>query len=223
MRKYRVINQKAAVYKAMNVLSQIVAEIPIGEEVNMGKPIADAGTSWAPVKVLDGVTGYIIADVPYFHIREVIVAQPSIEVRESPTSTSRVMMTLHSGEIMLLAGTVKQGDIRWVEVRTKSGKVGFILGDTTKCREITGRYGWLDSTSKTSALLLGLFGLTVPIFCFVGVFTNAFGIRAADIVAKSTGPAAYVVIGVILLVMTRELWPLGLAALARAFKRQDDW
>jgi hypothetical protein len=132
MKQVRVVDDIVYVHSEAGVTSTIVAELHPGDEfgVDIGKTVKVSGVSWCAAKLPDGKVGYVVGTLKVLRIRPVTLAQSSVDVFASPHDGSNLKATYTSGDKFTLAGVVKHGGERWIEIRTESGDVGFVPAGT---------------------------------------------------------------------------------------------
>jgi hypothetical protein len=178
MKQVRLLDEKATVHSATGVASSIVAELRAGDEFSIGKTVNVSGTSWYAATLSDGRTGYIGDAVEVFWVRPVALAQSYVDVFKHPTIDSKLRTTYKKGDIFTLAGVVRQGETEWIEVRTRSGEVGFVHAGT-EIKEV-------DSNAGILMILAG-----VCSFLFTGHDPGRPSVVTMLAVVLAFGAAAY--------------------------------
>jgi hypothetical protein len=124
--KAKILENKALVHSAPDPAASVLAELPEGTEVALGRTDTDGGMAWVEATAPDGTIGYINGGVHIFRIRDVKLAQNDVDVSEQPAANSKSETYLLRGEKFTLTGVVNEGESKWLRVRSSSGEVGFI-------------------------------------------------------------------------------------------------
>jgi len=127
--RVRVLEEKAMVYSAPSLTSEVVGELHADDEITAGKAFRQGGSKWKEATLPSGVTGYI-GNIKVYEILEVDLNQKSVSVFHSPSESSRVTMTFKKRDRFTLLGPVKGQEKQWAKIRSASGEVGFIPGAT---------------------------------------------------------------------------------------------
>lgn len=137
--RVRVLEEKAMVYSAPSLTSEVVGELHADDEITVGKAFRQGGSKWKEATLPSGVTGYI-GNIKVYEILEVALNQKSVSVFYSPSESSRVTMTFKKRDRFTLLGPVKGQEKQWGKIRSASGQVGFIPG-ATKIRLVISTIG----------------------------------------------------------------------------------
>jgi len=133
--KVQVLEERAIVHSAASSTSEVLSELHAGDEITLGKTIKRGGSAWVEATLPSNMTGYVSGDIKIYQIREVVLAQSSVSVVDSPAANSKIKMTYKKGDKFALVGLVTQDGTQWVKIRSDSGDVGFMPADT-KIKEI---------------------------------------------------------------------------------------
>jgi hypothetical protein len=104
-----------------------VRMLPVGEQVDLGLTVTGEGGQWITINLPDGRTGYLPPDAKVFKVRDVTVAQPGLDVYQSPVMGSAVLMSCKWGSTLRVTGLTGEGADQWAEVITQTGQCGFIM------------------------------------------------------------------------------------------------
>ena len=107
--------------------SMSVRNLQVGEQVDLGSAVQGEGGQWVPISLSDGRTGYLPGDAKVFRMRDVTVAQPGLDVYQTPVMGSAIMMSCKWGNILTVTGLAGEGANQWAEVITPTGEYGFIM------------------------------------------------------------------------------------------------
>ncbi|HEU4572030.1 MAG TPA: SH3 domain-containing protein [Candidatus Limnocylindrales bacterium] len=107
------------------------AVMTLAQGVNLqvtGRLVVDAKfRTWAPVKTSSGKTGYVAAWL--LNLTGTAVPVTSVNVRTSPSETAGIVTTVPSGQRVSVLRSTKDSKLRvWLNVRTASGKTGWMAG-----------------------------------------------------------------------------------------------
>jgi len=133
--KVRVLDQKAFVYSAASLASEVVAEVRAGDEIDVGKTVRDGGATWVEAALPDGRSGYVPGSIKILRIRRVALSQRRVDVRAAPADDANLVMIFKQGDHFTLAGVVKNMGAQWIEIRSDAGQTGYIPG-ATRIKEI---------------------------------------------------------------------------------------
>lgn len=110
---------------APSATSSIVATINQGTNVNI---TGTTNTGWYTIKLSNGQTGYVsaayISDVPVqVPTRTGSVNTSVLNVRTSPSTTSKILTTINRGSTVSITGTPSSG---WYSVKLPNGQSGYV-------------------------------------------------------------------------------------------------
>jgi hypothetical protein len=129
MAKARIIEQAATLYGGPGVTDP-VAELPVGSEIELGAVTKSGGLAWVATSVSDGRHGYLQGNAKVFTIRTATVVQDEVALQASPSAGSGVVMRHQKNTRLELIDQVKGEGGIWVRVRDSTGNEGFIDGKT---------------------------------------------------------------------------------------------
>ncbi len=150
-----ILDENAIVRSAASPTAEIIGELHGGNEVNIVKTVKSGGTAWVGVTLMSGAAGYVAGNIKVCRIRDVLLAQTSVNVVDSPAAGANVKTTYKQGDKFTLAGLVTQDEQKWIKIRTASGETGFIPG-TTRIKEMN-KTGGSFKDSDYVPFMLGVF------------------------------------------------------------------
>lgn len=114
------------VRKSPSTSSAILAALSMGQSFEV---TGEASNNWYPVKLSNGVQGYVSADYVSFtkpaSSRTGYSAGTNVRVRKSPTTSSSILATLSKGQAFTVTGNLQNG---WYPVTLSNGVKGYIHG-----------------------------------------------------------------------------------------------
>jgi len=126
MAKVRIIDDTVSLRSAPDPTSPVVVELHWGDELTLGKLQEASGKKWVAATMADGRTGFLESTVKIFRVRNVALAQTSVDVFESPVDDAPAKTTYKQGDQFVLVGLPNKGQNQWVEIRSLSGDVGYL-------------------------------------------------------------------------------------------------
>ena len=96
------------------------------DEFHLGAKKKRAGKLWVSVTLPSGTTGFIPGGTVVCIIRNATIAQENLDIRDAPALDAGIVATYRRGASFRHAGLVNRNGAQSIEVRTPSGKVGYV-------------------------------------------------------------------------------------------------
>lgn len=155
-----LMDDQVQVYDSMEEQTISIATLHKGDEMELGKVSQKKKKTWVEVKFPDGRSGYIAGDSKIFAVRKITVSEPSIDLKQTPEESGKVLKTYVKGTPLTVYGVEKPEDgSTWFKVRDEAKIEGFVPA-SSKMRVI-------PESTKSSATRNIVTGF---IFAAVGVF-----------------------------------------------------
>jgi hypothetical protein len=158
--KARVPNKSISVHATTDSAAPIVGELQPCDEFNLGARKKHANATWLSVTLPNGLTGYIPGDTEVCRIRNAHVNQ-DVRILAAPNPQARQKTVANRGANFRHAGLVARNGSQWIEVRTPSGKVGFMAPNAPVAfaQEAEGRL----ASSYAMIFFVGVFSLVLSL------------------------------------------------------------
>jgi hypothetical protein len=127
----RILDHSTPVYTAPDGNSTIIAELKPEEDFDLGKVTKHRKGKWVAVTLADGRAGFIPGGVRVSIMHDVIVDQADLKVLAAPCADAPVYRHCIKTDRLRHAGPVSRNGAQWIEVRSASGKVGFVQGSAS--------------------------------------------------------------------------------------------
>lgn len=128
--KARILDSQVKVYSSTDEHAVSIATLEKGMEVEFGGVKRNAGKIWVTIVLSTGQLAYLPGDARVFAIREGALMQDKVDMHSEPSAGSLVIQQLPINTRLDILEVVHEGEARWVRVRDKNGKEGFIDGET---------------------------------------------------------------------------------------------
>jgi uncharacterized protein YgiM (DUF1202 family) len=119
-------DENARVWQEPTTEAISITSINKGDEFEVGKVIRKKKETWVTITLDNGVTGYIPGDTHIFAIQTVEAIGNDIEVRESASDESPILIEFPKKTAFIVRGAEKVDDDTWYRVEDSEGVTGYM-------------------------------------------------------------------------------------------------
>ena len=169
--KVRIIDEKATVYRDMDINSRMDMNLPAGAEVELIN-VSGSDDGWGEVLLSNGQRCYISGDIRLYQVARAVLLD-QVQAYAEPSAASAPSCGYSRGTEVEILDEVGSDDKLWLRIRDNLGKEGFIAGESQILRKrINGSI--FDGRMKRAAFIsacLGIYGIVLVIVLIMGLLT----------------------------------------------------